>query len=223
MKNKKLILFGKGLFTEIAFQYFQEDSPYEVVSFCLDDEFISEDNYLGLPMVKFSEVIEKYPPSNFSMHIAISYTNLNKLRESKFNEAKEMGYELISYISSNSTIKSKIPIGENTFIFEDNTIQPFVEIGNNVILWSGNHIGHHSKINDHNFISSHVVISGQCEIKSNCFIGVNSTISHRVKIEEGNIIGAGAIINKSTSKNEVYVPNKSIMISNKSYEIAKRL
>ena len=162
MKNKKLILFGKGLYAEIVHQYFQEDSSFEVVAFCLDDEFIKEDKYLGLPMVKFSEITKKYSPSNHFMHIAISYTNLNKLREIKFKEAKEKGYELISYVSSNSTIKSKIPIGENTFIFEDNTIQPFVEIGSNNVFWSGNHIGHHSKIGSHNFISSHVVVSGFC-------------------------------------------------------------
>jgi len=223
MRNKKLILFGKGLYTEIVHQYFQEDSCFEVVAFCLDDEFITEEKYLGLPMVKFSEITKKYSPSNHCMHIAISYTNLNKLREIKFKEAKEKGYELISYVSSNSTIKSKIPIGENSFIFEDNTIQPFVKIGNNVILWSGNHIGHHSVIKDHNFISSHVVISGQCEIKSNCFIGVNSTIAHRIIIEEENIIGAGSVITKNTSKKEVYAPPKTNLISSDSSRIAKFL
>lgn len=223
MKKNKLILFGKGLYTEIAYQYFQEDSIYDVIAFCLDDEFISESTYLGLPMVKFSEITEKYPPTNYSMHIAISYTNLNKVREIKYKEAKEKGYDLISYVSSNSTIKSKIPIGENTFIFEDNTVQPFVKIGNNVILWSGNHIGHHSTIEDHNFISSHVVISGQCNIKSNCFIGVNSTIAHRVTIEEENIIGAGSVINKNTSKKEVYAPEKTNLISSDSSKIAKFL
>ena len=223
MNKKKLILFGKGLYTEIAYQYFQEDSIYDVIAFCLDDEFISESTYLGLPMVKFSEITEKYPPTNYSMHIAISYTNLNKVREIKYKEAKDRGYELISYVSSNSTIKSKIPIGENTFIFEDNTVQPFVKIGNNVILWSGNHIGHHSTIEDHNFISSHVVISGQCNIKSNCFIGVNSTIAHRVTIEEENIIGAGSVINKDTSKKEVYAPEKTKLISSDSSKIAKFL
>ena len=209
MKNKKLVIFGEGLYTEIAHQYFNDDSEYEVIAFTKDDDHIESDTYLDLPMVPFSEVGTKYPPDEFDMHIAVSYTNLNHLRERIFFEAKEMGYNLPSYISSKSSIMTKYPIGENCFIFEDNTVQPFVKIEDNVILWSGNHIGHHSTIKAHNFLSSHVVVSGQCTVESNCFIGVNSTIGHMVTIGNETLIGAGAIITKNTEPGSVYVPAKS--------------
>lgn len=209
---KKLILFGEGLYTEIAHQYFNDDSEYEVVCFTKDDDYITSDIYLGLPMVPFSRVAEFYPPNNHDMHIAISYTNLNHLRERVFYEAKEKGYTLPSYISSKSSIMTKYPIGENCFIFEDNTVQPFVKIEDNVILWSGNHIGHHSTIKSHNFIASHVVVSGQCTVESHCFIGVNSTIGHMVTIAEDTLVGAGASITKSTEKGAVYVPARSVKL-----------
>ena len=150
------------------------------------------------------------------MFIAISYTNLNKIRETKYNEAKQKGYTLVSYISSKCSYLSQYACGDNCFIFEDNTIQPFVKIGNNITLWSGNHIGHHSTIHDHNFISSHVVVSGHCIINSNSFIGVNSTIGHQVEIGRENIIGAGSIITKRTNDFEVYVPAKSIKLEKSS-------
>lgn len=216
MKNKKLILFGEGLFTEIAYQYFSDDSEYEVVCFTKDDAYINSDTYLGLPMVAFSEIKEKCPPSEFDMHIAVSYTNLNSLRERIYHEAKDKGYYLPSYISSKCSILTKYPIGDNCFIFEDNTVQPFVKIENNVILWSGNHIGHHSEIHSHNFISSHVVISGQCEIASNCFIGVNSTIGHTVKIGNRCLIGAGSVVTKNTENRSVYVPARSVKLEKNS-------
>ena len=209
MKNKKLILFGQGLYTEIAHQYFNDDTEYEVVCFTKDDDYITSDEYLGLPMVPFSKVRELYPPDRFDMHIALSYTELNHLRKRKFYEAKEMGYNLPSYVSSKSSIMTKYPIGENCFIFEDNTVQPFVKIEDNVILWSGNHIGHHSTIKSHNFISSHVVVSGQCTVGSHCFIGVNSTIGHMVEIGEETLVGAGSVITKNTEKGSVYVPARS--------------
>jgi len=212
MKNKKIVVFGKGFYAEIINQYLTDDSEYEIVAFTLDDEYIDEDMYLGLPMVPFSKVQELYPPEKYYMHVGLSYTNLNHLRENRYYEAKEKGYTLPTYISSKSTILTKYPIGDNCFIFEDNTIQPFVKIGNNVILWSGNHIGHHGEIQDHNFISSHVVISGQCLIKSNCFIGVNSTIAHGVTIEKENLIGAGSYIPKTTEPKSVYVPPRSIKL-----------
>jgi sugar O-acyltransferase (sialic acid O-acetyltransferase NeuD family) len=212
MNKNKIIIFGQGLYAEIVNQYLTDDSEYEVVAFTLDDEYIKEDTYLGLPMVPFSKVQELYPPDEYFMHIGLSYTNLNHLREERYYEAKAKGYTLPTYISSKATILTKYPIGDNCFIFEDNTIQPFVKIGNNIILWSGNHIGHHGEIQDHNFISSHVVISGQCLIKSNCFIGVNSTIAHGVTIETENLIGAGSYIAKNTKSKDVYVPPRSVKL-----------
>ena len=214
-----IILFGKGSFAQIAKDYFNSDSIYEVVAFTIDDEYIESEEYENLPLVPFSKVQEIYPPEKFEMHIALVYTDMNKLREFKFKEAKTKGYNLVSFISPNCNYKSKIPLGENCFIFEDNTIQPYVKIENNTILWSGNHIGHHSIIRSHNFISSHVVISGHCIIDSNCFIGVNSTISHKINIGKETLIGAGAIISHDTEAKSVYVPPKSIKINKTSNEI----
>lgn len=210
--NNKIILFGEGLYTEIVHQYFNDDTEYEVVCFTKDDDYITSSEYLGLPMVPFSKIQELYPPETHDMHIALSYTDLNHLRKRKFYEAKDKGYNLPSYVSSKCSFMSKYPIGENCFIFEDNTIQPFVKIEDNVILWSGNHIGHHSIIKSHNFISSHVVVSGQCTIESNCFIGVNSTIGHMVTVGKENLIGAGSVITKSTEREAVYVPAKTVKL-----------
>ena len=198
MKSKKLILFGEGLFTEIAHQYFEDHTEYEVVCFTKDDDYINSSEYLGLPMVPYSKIENLYPPQQYDMHIAVSYTDLNHLRERIFYDAKNKGYSLPSYISPKSSVLTKYPIGENCFIFEDNTIQPFTKIEDNVILWSGNHIGHHSIIKAHNFVSSHVVVSGQCVVESNCFIGVNSTIGHRVTIGKETLVGAGSTITKDT-------------------------
>ena len=215
-KSKKIILFGEGLYAEIAHQYFTDDSEYEVACFTKDDEYINCEEYLGLPMIPFSRVSELYPPDSYDMHIAVSYTDMNELRQKKFYEAKSKGYNLPSYISSKCNILTKYPIGENCFIFEDNTVQPFVKIGDNVVLWSGNHIGHHGIIKDHNFISSHVVMSGQCVIESNCFIGVNSTIGHGVKIGKKTLVGAAAVITKDTEPESVYVPARSVKLEKKS-------
>jgi sugar O-acyltransferase (sialic acid O-acetyltransferase NeuD family) len=211
-KTKKIIIFGIGLYPEIIHQYLTDDSEFEVVAFTLDDSYINEDTYLGLPLIPFSKVQDTFPPEDYYMHVGLSYTNLNHLRKSRYHEAKEKGYTLPTYISTKATILTKHPIGDNCFIFENNTIQPFVKIGSNIILWSGNHIGHHSKIHNHNFISSHVVVSGKCVIKENCFIGVNATLAHGVTIEKENLIGAGSYISKNTTPKSVYVPPRSVKL-----------
>jgi sugar O-acyltransferase (sialic acid O-acetyltransferase NeuD family) len=215
----KIIIFGTGDIAQIANYYFDIDSEHEVVAFTVDKAYITGDSFEGKPIVAFEELINSYPPSDYMMFIALSYSNLNKVREAKYYEAKAKGYELVSYISSKCSYMSPFKCGDNCFIFEDNTIQPFVKIGNNVTLWSGNHIGHHSVLHDHLFVSSHVVISGHCTISSNTFIGVNSTIGHQVTIAKENIIGAGSIITKSTEHGDVYVPARSIKLEKKSNQI----
>lgn len=212
----KIILFGTGDIAQIANYYFEIDSEHEVVAFTVNKEYITDSSFEGKPVIAFEDIGQNYPSHSYKMFIALSYSNLNKIRQAKYFEAKEKGYELVSYISSKCSYLSQYQCGDNCFIFEDNTIQPFVKVGNNVTIWSGNHIGHHSILHDHLFISSHVVISGHSNILSNSFIGVNSTIGHQVTIAKENIIGAGSIIIKNTEFGDVFVPARSIKLEKKS-------
>lgn len=219
MKSKKLIIFGTGDIAQIANYYFEIDSEYEVLAFTVDKEYCKGDSFENKPLTSFEEITEKYGVDDYYIFIALSYSNMNQLRESKFKEAKQKGYKIASYISSKCTYLSQFQPGENAFIFEDNTIQPFVKIGDNVTLWSGNHVGHHSIIESHNFVSSHVVISGHCTIKSYCFLGVNATLAHKVTLAEGTLLGAGVVISKDTEENGVYVAPRSIKLDKNSFDL----
>lgn len=214
--SRKLIIFGSGDIGQIAKYYFEIDSDYQPVCFTLDREYIKEPTLDNLPVVPYDELVQRFSPADHDIFIALSYSQMNKLRAAKYQDAKTKGYTIASYISSKCTYLSQFKAGENSFIFEDNTIQPFVKIGNNVTIWSGNHVGHHSVIEDHNFISSHVVISGHCHIESYCFLGVNATIAHKVKIASETLLGAGAIITKDTEFQGVYVPAKTTKLEKKS-------
>lgn len=196
---KKLIIFGTGDIAELAMYYFNNDTNYSVEAFTIDSSYKKSDQFCELAVVDFKKIQKVYDPKEFSMFIALSYTEMNELRARKVNEAKNKGFSIASYISSNCTTFGTFSCGENCFILEDNTIQPFVEIGNNVTMWSGNHIGHHSKICDNAFISSHAVISGGVEVGRNSFLGVNSTINDHIKLGEYSLIASGALINKNTN------------------------
>jgi len=198
----KIIIFGIGQIAEIVHYYLTNESEHEVVAFVVDKAFIKEDSFHDLPVVPFEEVEHIYCPQDYKMIVPISYKKMNRIREEKYLQAKEKGYEFISYISPKANCHAQT-VGENCFIFENNVIQPFVNIGNNVIIWSGNHIGHHSNIADHCFIASHAVISGAVNIGKNSFIGVNATIRDNVNIGAENLIGAGALILSDTSDKAV--------------------
>ncbi len=204
MKTKKLIIVGDSAFAEIAHEYFDADSDYDVVGFSVERAYLKRRELRGLPVIAFEDLEKFYNPSFHNIYVATTYTQLNRLRARLASEAKSRGYELASYVSSRSFIWRNVELGEHCFIFEDNTLQPFVKIGHNVVLWSGNHIGHHSIIRDNCFISSHAVISGFCDIGENSFIGVNATLANNVGIGRDNWIGPSTTIMKNTEPSELY-------------------
>ena len=209
--KKPLILFGTGKIAELAYYYFTYDSEYTVCAFSVHHDYINtQDTFCNLPVVPFETITHHYPIETHSIFIALSYNQLNTLRKSVYLEAKALGYQMTSYISSRATLLNEPTIGENCFILENNTIQPFVTIGNNVTLWSGNHIGHHSVIKDHTFIASHAVISGGITIEEQCFIGVNATLRNDITIGERCVIGARSLILNDTESDGVYMSQSTV-------------
>lgn len=215
----RLVIFGAGDIARLAHYYFSHDSNHEVVAFTVDREYRNQREFVGLPLIDFEDVVKHYPPSAYKMFVALSYSKMNRVRAEKYYRAKELGYALVSYVSSKCSWLTESPVGDNCFILEDNTIQPFVKIGNNVTLWSGNHIGHDSVIDDHCFLASHIVLSGHVHIHPYCFIGVNATLRNSITIASETLIGAGAVIMKDTKEKEVYVPPKAEMLGRKSDEV----
>jgi sugar O-acyltransferase (sialic acid O-acetyltransferase NeuD family) len=200
----KLVIIGAGETAAIAYEYFTMIRRSASAVFVLKGSTSKRIPFSGFLLSRWmkSSVFSLSP--EFSAFVAISSTQLNRLRIRLFRAVKEMGYVCPSYISSRAFVWHNVEIGENCFIFENNTVQPFVKIGDNVVIWSGTHIGHNTTIRDNCFISSHVVISGFCDIGENCFLGVNSTVINNITIAKDCFIGAGALIQNDTEEGRFY-------------------
>ena len=201
----KVIIFGDGQNAEIVYHYLCHDSPHDIVGFTVDAAYKQKDDLFGLPIVPFEEVERQFPPDDFSMFVATSYTGLNQLRAQKYNEAKQKQYQLISYVSSKSGIIGDLEVGDNCLILENQLMQPFVQIGNNVAIFSGVLVGHHSTIGDHCWLTSGANIGGNSNIGPYCFLGMNSTVGHMVSVGGRSFIGAGALVLKDTVDKSVYI------------------
>lgn len=217
--NREVVLFGTGDFARIAHVYLREDSPCDVVAFTVNEEFLDGDEFRGLPLVPFERLEERYPPDRYAMFVAIGFKGLNRARRRVYEQCKERGYELITYVSSRAYQWGEIELGDNVFIFEANVIQPFVRIGNDVIVWSGNHIGHDTTIGDHCFIASHAVISGNVTIGESCFVGVNATFRDAVNVGRDSVIGAGAVVMKDVERGTVLAVRNTEPFPKKSWDI----
>jgi len=213
-----VVIFGVLDTAELAWYYLTHDSAHTVAAFCVNQEYLQEREFHGLPVVAFEDVETIYPPAEFRFFAPMTGRKMNKNREKIYFEAKAKGYELISYVSSKATLFNNA-IGDNCFILENNTIQPFTKIGNNVVLWSGNHIGHHGHIKDHVFFTSQVVLSGHCVVESYSFFGVNATIRDYLHIAEGTLVGMAASITRNTEAWGVYVGNPAVKKGLPSHEV----
>ncbi|HEX3102197.1 MAG TPA: acetyltransferase [Pyrinomonadaceae bacterium] len=203
-KQRPLVIVGDSAFAEVALEYFDADSNYDVVAFSVEQSYLRRNELLGRPVVSFETLSDRYPPESHDVYVAIVYTQLNRLRSRLASAARSAGYRLASYVSSRASVWRNVQLGEHCFIFENNVVQPFVKIGNNVVLWSGNHIGHHSTIGNNVFVSSHVVISGFCQVGDNCFLGVNSSCANNVTVAKDCWIGPGVALVKDTKEGEIH-------------------
>ena len=204
---RPIVIVGAGEQAQLAYEYFTHDSPHRVEAFTVEPEFMDADALYGLPIVPFEAMATRYPPERFQAFVAISSTQLNRVRARLFRTVKSLGYQCASYVSSRAFAWHNVRVGENSFVFENNVIQHHVEVGDNVILWSGNHVGHRTVIGDDCFVSSHVVISGFCDVGSGSFLGVNSSINDHLTIGRDCVIAAGAVVIRDTDERGVYVGN----------------
>ena len=205
---KKVVIFGTGELAQRIFFYLK-DSDDQVIAFCANKSKIDTEELLGLPVIAFENIKETFPPTEFSMFIALAYSEMNKKRTKFFNEAKNKGYELYSFVHPSTKIWDEFEMGENCFILANNVIQPFVKLGNNVLIGSNNLISHNTTIGDNCFITSNVTMGGHITMGKNCFVGLSATINQRIKIGNECIIGAGTIITKDINDKEVYAENSS--------------
>jgi sugar O-acyltransferase (sialic acid O-acetyltransferase NeuD family) len=210
-KDRKLVIVGDRVFAEIAHEYFTHDSPYEVVGFSVEREFLRGDRFREKPMVAFESLAEAFDPAEHSVYVAITYLRFNRVRTRLAAAAKAQGFALASYVSSRAFVWRNAELGEHCFIFEDNTVQPFVRIGANVVLWSGNHIGHHSRIGDNCFVSSHVVVSGGVEIGDNTFLGVNATLVNDITVGSDCWIGPAVTVTRDVAADSFLTPPRSTL------------
>lgn len=205
LKLKKIVIFGVSDFASQVSFYLKNDSDFEIVAYTVNAEYNKTKTFLDLPVVDFEKVQETYPPGEYAMFIAIGYHKLNSTREQKFREAKEKGYQLISYICSRNSYWNDLEIGENCFIMEGNIFMQNVKIADNVIMAVGNKVGHDSVIEKNCFITSNVMMGGFCTVKRNTFIGLSTVIKDKITIGEQNILGAGSILLKNTKNGSSFL------------------
>ncbi|MCR4322235.1 MAG: acetyltransferase [Candidatus Brocadiaceae bacterium] len=222
MNTNQVIIFGNQPLASLAWYCLTHDSPWQVVAFTVDGAYINANTHEGLPVVPFERLEETHDTGRIRLLIPLGYRHINGLRMQKFNEARQRGYQFVSYISSRASVWPDLQIGENCMVYEHAIIQPFAHIGDNVIIRSGVHISHHTAVGDHCFIGAEAALAGNVQVGERCFIGVNATVIDNLRVAERTFVGAGAVVIKNTEQDGVYAGNPARKLDRSSLEVTSR-
>lgn len=202
--NVDIIIYGIGPLAQLMHFYFSNDSLYNVVAFTVDAEYLSEDVFCGLPVVPFGDIEDNYATNDYGMFVAVGYKNMNN-RKIMYDKAKEKGYELVNYISSNAVLYNDLVIGDNNVIMGQVNIEPFVKIGSNNIFWSNTLLGHNLTVGNHNYISACCLLGGDCTIGNFCFICNGAGMINDLNIKDNTKILPGSMMYKNSKEYGQYV------------------
>jgi sugar O-acyltransferase (sialic acid O-acetyltransferase NeuD family) len=208
VKNK-LVIVGDGKIADVAYQCFATDGSAEVVAFCVEREFRSRESYKGLPVVDLEVLALDYPSEQFNAFVAIGYHECNKVRARLYHQIKNMGYQLVSYISPQAWVPVEFSVPANSLLMAHVTIQPGATLGENVAVYSGCVVGHHSSIGNHCWLASGATVGGAATVGDCSFLGMNSTIGHEIVIGERCFLGGGTLVTKNLEKGSVLVRKDS--------------
>lgn len=210
--NKKVIVYGNTILSKMLYYDSLKHPDFIVACFTVDEEYLHDDKFLGLPQINFESITCLYPPEEYDMIAILGGYSCMRNREKMYYKALEKGYLLRNYISPSCDMPPDIEMGENNIIFGLTHIGPGGKMGCNNIIRQNVYLGHDFNIGNNNNIAAGCRIGGSCTIENTCYIGLGATITNNTSIREETLIGAGSVVIRHTDPYSKNVGNPSRVI-----------
>lgn len=211
-----IIIFGLEQFAEQMYSLLKNSGDMRVKAFCVDRAYMpSREIWGGKMVVPFEDLENHFKPSEYSILFCIGYTDMNRLRKKRMEEAIARGYSIAGYQHPTALIQTD-KIGYGNIFMENVIIGQGVEIGNGNIFWPATHVAHHTHVGNYNFFTISTAVAGNIHVHDFCVFGANCTVKNGVEIKDGTLVGAGAYIAHTTDEWSVYTPPRTYKLEGKS-------
>ena len=209
-KERKLIIFGDSKYAEMLSNYFQKDSIYEVVAYCVDKDYKTRSNINGIKVYNFED-IESIFPNNYYIFSAIGYNSL-RIHKNLYEKVKKLHFSVANYISSKAIVDDSVKIGDNCLILPGTILEPNVVIEENCFLNSGVVVCHDAKVKAHTVMASGSLVGGYSTIGECSLLGFNSTVVELLNVGRETLLAAGSVLLQNSEDYTMYagVPAKVI-------------
>lgn len=215
----RTIIFGNGATARLLHSYARHS--LDIAGFTADDAYVEESTFLGLPLVRFSELEHHFAPADHAVIVAVGFVDMNGLRARRQADLSARGFRLASYVHPSVFRHDGVTIGDNCIILDNVSIHPGCSIGDGTFISSNVNLGHDCEIGRFNWINAGIALAGNCRVGEACFFGVNASAAHGVTIGARNFIGANTLISASTSDDQVWLPEPAQLFRLKSRSFLK--
>ena len=210
-KKKKLIIYGDSSYAEMIAHYFQTDSEYQVVAFCVDKDYKTREEIDGLPVIALENIEDHFSPEDHHLFAAIGYKSV-RTHKLLFEKIAGLSFPVASYISSQSIVDSSCKIGVNCLILPGCILEPDAIIEENCFINSAAIVCHHTLIKAHSILAAGSLIGGHTIIGESSLIGFNATVAELLQVGSETLLGAASLLLQNTEDHTMYVgtPAKAI-------------
>ena len=200
---KEIFLIGVGNYTEVIIEL-AIDCGYCIKGLYNYNSSRNGEKVFDIPILGDYNLLSNNEIQNKNFGITIGD---NKLRGKVASLIRNKKGHTPNLIHPNAMISKSANLGIGCFIHSNSTVWTKVIIGNDCILSPYSLITHHAKTGNSCFITSYSVIGAYAVLENNIMIGLNSTILPRIKIGENCFIGAKSNVTKSFGENCLIIGN----------------
>lgn len=182
---EKLLLVGAGGFGRVVLEHAR--NLYDCAF--LDDA--DKKTVDGIPVIGMISDMEKLFPEYRRLLVTIGN---NKLRETLYRKAKEIGYDFPNLILPSVYISPHAELGSGIVILNNAVVQNGAKIGDGTILNAGVEAHHDSTIGSYVLIYTNSVVRSNTFVGDRAWIGSTATISTGTRIAEDAIVQDGTVV-----------------------------
>jgi sugar O-acyltransferase (sialic acid O-acetyltransferase NeuD family) len=168
------------------------------------DDIRKENEYYGVSLYSFDEVLSKFDGSTFEVVVA---NGEPFIRRDLFNKLITNQIQLATLIDETAIVSETAKIGKGVIIPAKCFVSSCAIIEDNVTMNIDSLVGHEAIVSKNCVISPSANIAGKCFIGENTYVGMGAQIKQGTKIGAGAIIGMGSIVYNDISDNVVALGN----------------
>jgi UDP-perosamine 4-acetyltransferase len=189
---EKIVILGCGGLSTVVIDIIKQNNEYEIVG--MVDKLVSKKKIGDINVIGTDDdlpEILQMGVKKIAIAIGSLSVEMNTWRKSKYQQLKDIGFDIINIIQKDSYISETAEIGDGNIIIGNCYLGPEVIIGNGNIIHPFTSIGHNSVVGDFVHISQGVNIAGNCSINSLSFVGMGSNIVQQSIVVEKKFIKSG--------------------------------